>query len=119
LSLKTRIFIRKCLPFWWQWYQYILVLSGNPVGRGFEPQSDLELSFAKILICILHPRKLEKGSTLLQSCSNCTGFLWDSARHFFLFTTLYTKKIAQYIYGSFSGLTNQVDPYALRTIPGC
>jgi hypothetical protein len=30
-----------------RWY---LVLSGVAVGRGFEPQSDLELSFAKILI---------------------------------------------------------------------
>jgi hypothetical protein len=29
------------------WY---LVLGGVAVGRGFEPQSDLELSFAKILI---------------------------------------------------------------------
>jgi hypothetical protein len=30
-----------------RWY---LVLGGVAVGRGFEPQSDLELSFAKILI---------------------------------------------------------------------
>jgi hypothetical protein len=30
-----------------RWY---LVLGGVVVGRGFEPQSDLELSFAKILI---------------------------------------------------------------------
>jgi hypothetical protein len=29
-----------------RWY---LVLGGVAVGRGFEPQSDLELSFAKIL----------------------------------------------------------------------
>jgi hypothetical protein len=29
------------------WY---LVLGGVAIGRGFEPQSDLELSFAKILI---------------------------------------------------------------------
>jgi hypothetical protein len=32
-----------------RWY---LVLGGVAVGRGFEPQSDLELSFAKILITI-------------------------------------------------------------------
>jgi hypothetical protein len=30
-----------------RWY---LVLGSVAVGRGFEPQSDLELSFAKILI---------------------------------------------------------------------
>jgi hypothetical protein len=30
-----------------RWY---LVLGGVAVGRGFEPQSDLELSFAKILL---------------------------------------------------------------------
>jgi hypothetical protein len=30
-----------------RWY---LVLGGVAVGRGFEPQSDLELSFAEILI---------------------------------------------------------------------
>jgi hypothetical protein len=30
-----------------RWY---LVLGGVAVGRGFEPQSDLDLSFAKILI---------------------------------------------------------------------
>jgi hypothetical protein len=30
-----------------RWY---LVLGGVAVGRGFEPQPDLELSFAKILI---------------------------------------------------------------------
>jgi hypothetical protein len=30
-----------------RWY---LMLGGVAVGRGFEPQSDLELSFAKILI---------------------------------------------------------------------
>jgi hypothetical protein len=26
------------------------VIVGNVIGRGFEPQSDMELSFAKILI---------------------------------------------------------------------
>jgi hypothetical protein len=31
-----------------RWY---LVLGGVAVGRGFEPQSDLELSFVEILIC--------------------------------------------------------------------
>jgi hypothetical protein len=31
------------------WY---LVLGGVAVGRGFEPQSDLELSFAEILMLI-------------------------------------------------------------------
>jgi hypothetical protein len=30
-----------------RWY---LVLGGVAVGRGFEPQSDLELSFAEILL---------------------------------------------------------------------
>jgi hypothetical protein len=32
-----------------RWY---LMLGGVAVGRGFEPQSDLELSFTKILINI-------------------------------------------------------------------
>jgi hypothetical protein len=32
-----------------RWY---LVLGGVAVGRGFEPQSDLELSFAEILISL-------------------------------------------------------------------
>jgi hypothetical protein len=37
-----------------RWY---LVLGGVAVGRGFEPQSDLELSFAKISWCreFIHP----------------------------------------------------------------
>jgi hypothetical protein len=30
-----------------RWY---LVLGGDAIGHGFEPQSDLELSFAEILI---------------------------------------------------------------------
>jgi hypothetical protein len=40
---ETRIWLRGLE----RWY---LVLGGVAVGRGFEPQSDLELSFAKILI---------------------------------------------------------------------
>jgi hypothetical protein len=37
------------------WY---LVLGGVAVGRGFEPQSDLELSFAEILIKKLSQMKI-------------------------------------------------------------
>jgi hypothetical protein len=43
-----------------RWY---LVLGGVAVGRGFEPQSDLELSFAKILIELL---QFEEDNTLHQ-----------------------------------------------------
>jgi hypothetical protein len=35
-----------------RWY---LVLGGVAVGRGFEPQSDLELFFAEILIDEIYP----------------------------------------------------------------
>jgi hypothetical protein len=46
-----------------RWY---LVLGGVAVGRGFEPESDLELSFAKILIgycSITHMWNLRTGTT--------------------------------------------------------
>jgi hypothetical protein len=36
------------------------VLGGVAVGRVFEPQSDLELSFAKILIYISDPEDAEE-----------------------------------------------------------
>jgi hypothetical protein len=42
--LRMAIWLRGGLE---RWY---FVLGGVAVGRGFEPQSDLELSFAKILI---------------------------------------------------------------------
>jgi hypothetical protein len=49
------------------WY---LVLGGVAVSRGFEPQSDLELSFAEILIQLLilsepSPEALSKDNTWL------------------------------------------------------